>query len=259
MRDGVQCPLEAWSEVETSARGSQRVANPEMLLGLYSSGATLILNQAHRAMPKLIDACRSLTQELGFPTNANIYITPRNSSGFVKHADDHEVLVLQIAGNKSWVAYAGDGQPLELNLQSGDLLYLPRGMFHSARAGEEDSIHITLGLNPAYGFELIQNLATLAAEMTSFQSPEPPLFAGAGAMASFESEFLANLRSLLTELKPSALTSLRHEVAGSEPAAGMARQACRSTPGSFNHARYRGPPASRNPGGSEARRQLPKH
>jgi uncharacterized RmlC-like cupin family protein len=211
VKEGASCPIEEWSRVATGARGAQRVANPESLLSLYASGATLILNQAHHGLTQINDACHILTRELGFKTQANIYITPRNSAAFSKHSDEHEVLVLQIAGSKSWIIYPADAPGAEIVLRPGDLLYVPRGMFHAARSGEEDSIHITLGLKPAYSFELIQNLTSLMSKMEGFQRPQPPLFAGAGAMQAFEADFLGRLQTLLAGMKPSALTDLLHD------------------------------------------------
>jgi hypothetical protein len=159
----------------------------------------------------LNETCRSLTEELGFPTQANIYITPHHSVGFSKHADGHEVLILQIAGSKAWVLSPADSAKVEIALRSGDLLYVPRGMFHAARSGEEDSIHITLGLHPAYGFDLIRSLAYLASEMDVFQSPAPPVFADPAAMVAFEADLRTRLQTLLNELPPLALTEVRHE------------------------------------------------
>ena len=66
------------------------------------------------------------------------------------HYDDVEVFVLQLEGSKSWKLYhpvqnlprehSGDfdrdelDEPFqELNLQPGDLMYLPRGVIHEAR------------------------------------------------------------------------------------------------------------------------------
>jgi len=154
VNNGVRCPIEEWSGVETSARGIHRVAIPEKLLGLYASGATLILNHAHGALPALSNACRILTEELGFPAQTNIYITPRGSVGFSKHADEHDVLILQIAGCKEWLVYPPDAPPAEIQLQSGDLLYVPRGIFHAAKSRDEDSIHITLGLLPVIAVQI---------------------------------------------------------------------------------------------------------
>src|SRR5581483_5999389 len=108
VKDGVRCPLEEWSCFVSSSRGPLQIAIPEKLLSLYADGATLILNQAHGVLPALTDTCRMLTQELGFPTQTNIYITPHNSIGFSKHSDEHDVLILQVAGSKSWRVYPHD-------------------------------------------------------------------------------------------------------------------------------------------------------
>jgi hypothetical protein len=94
----------------------------------------------------------------------NIYLSPRNAQGFKTHYDSHDVFALQVAGSKHWTLYdtqielplRGQGfQPethipgpptQELTLRAGDVFYCPRGLFHSARATDEVSLHITLGL-----------------------------------------------------------------------------------------------------------------
>ncbi|HXE62145.1 MAG TPA: cupin domain-containing protein [Bryobacteraceae bacterium] len=207
VKGGVRCPIEEWSRFATSARGMHQIAIPESILNLYADGATLIVNQADALLPALADTCRKLTGELGFPTQTNIYITPRHATGFSKHSDDHDVLILQIAGSKSWRVYASDA--VETELRSGDLLYVPRGTFHDARSCEEDSIHITLGLRPAYAFELIRDLATVAAEREDFQRPMPPRFAGADALRSFQTEFLSRLQALAKEADFATLAEIR--------------------------------------------------
>src|SRR5580704_14696407 len=88
VKDGKRLPLEEWSRVDTSARGVQRVAVSERLFDLYLEGATLVLNQAHRALPSFNSLCRILTADFGFPARANIYITPGGGAGFSAHADD---------------------------------------------------------------------------------------------------------------------------------------------------------------------------
>jgi hypothetical protein len=208
VKDGVRCPIEEWSRFVDTARGMHQIAIPESLLRLYADGSTLILNHADALVPSLTGTCRKLTREFGFPTQTNIYITPRNSAGFSKHSDDHDVLILQIAGGKVWRVYAPDA--LEIELHAGDLLYIPRGMFHDARSCEEDSIHITLGLKPVYAFELIRDLATLAAKQENFQKPMPPRFAGMDVVRSYETEFLSGLRALAVGADFATLTDLRN-------------------------------------------------
>ncbi len=194
VKDGTRFPLEEWSRVDTSARGEHRVAVPERLFELYSGGATLVLNQAHRAFPSFNSLCRNLTAAFGFPVQANVYITPRSSVGFGRHADDHEVLVMQIAGNKRWLLWVQDAPVLELDLRPGDLLYLPRGLAHAAEAQEGDSIHVTLGMYPAYAFQLIEELAALAGEDADFRQPVPPLFADDDAKRGLRRRFSGSYR-----------------------------------------------------------------
>lgn len=96
---------------------------------------------------------------------ANSYSTPRGSQGFAVHHDTHDVLVLQVAGEKRWLLYdpllelplkhqryskslGEHGQPTDdLVLRAGDTLYLPRGWLHRAETSDTDSLHLTIGIN----------------------------------------------------------------------------------------------------------------
>ncbi len=108
--------------------------------------------------------CRLLEDALGHAVQANAYYTPRDSQGFAVHHDTHDVLVLQVAGEKRWLVYdpllelplkqqryspnLGDhGEPVDdLVLRAGDTLYLPRGWLHEARTSSTDSLHLTIGI-----------------------------------------------------------------------------------------------------------------
>jgi ribosomal protein L16 Arg81 hydroxylase len=138
-----------------------------------------------RYFDPLAELCRSIERELGFPTRANLYCTPAGSRGFDLHFDTHEVLVLQLLGNKQWLAYESttklplesvpplpfEGDALtpshersegsqdkisatergtlavEASLEAGHTLYLPRGFLHQAEALDEHSVHLTLGIH----------------------------------------------------------------------------------------------------------------
>jgi lysine-specific demethylase/histidyl-hydroxylase NO66 len=198
IKNGVTHHPEEWSRLATAKMGEQRVALPERLFDLYSNGATLILNQAHHAIPALGLACREIACELGFPSRANIYAAPPEAEGFSRHTDPHEILILQISGTKSWLLYPPSG-PVEIELRAGDLLYLPRNLAHAARTHKDASIHVSLGLVPVYGFRLLEDLAAMAQDHPGFQQPVPPKFAGREARRLFEAEFARNLRDLVME------------------------------------------------------------
>jgi ribosomal protein L16 Arg81 hydroxylase len=130
----------------------------------YRRGATVALPAIHRTWPALGSLCDQLQTEFGHPAHANVYITPGNAAGFTPHYDIHEVFVLQIAGRKRWSiyapvielphrsqlftpqAYSGQAPIAEVELTSGDLLYLPRGFLHSTTTSDGFSAHVTVGI-----------------------------------------------------------------------------------------------------------------
>lgn len=210
VKDGVQCPHSEWSKPRSFATGTERVVVPERLLGLFRDGATLILNTCDQAVLTLGQACRELERELGLKVQANVYVTPPGGQGFGRHGDHHDVVVLQIAGSKSWRVYPFDpemgiSEGVEVEMMPGDLLYIPCGMEHEARCLQESSIHITLGLYPVYGFQLLADLAERAAKDCFFQKPLRGEFAGDEERDAFEAGFRASVERLLREQGPARL------------------------------------------------------
>ena len=161
----------------------------------YRSGATVVLPALQRTWPALRELCAALDNELNHPAHANAYLTPGNSPGFTPHYDTHEVLVLQIAGNKRWrlfepplqlphrtqpftpTDYVLPAPLLELELKPGDLLYLPRGYVHAANTGDGHSAHVTVGITVYTWVELISELVGASKEIAGFRTALPPGFA----------------------------------------------------------------------------------
>ncbi len=153
----------------------------DKVLGLIADGATLVLQALHRNWPPLVDFGSVLASELGHPVQINAYVTPSQNQGFAAHYDTHDVFVLQVAGTKRWLVHPpvlvdplpgqvweqrraeveqqAAGTPLlDVVLQPGDALYLPRGFLHSAVAQGETSIHLTVGIHPVTRYALLKQL-----------------------------------------------------------------------------------------------------
>jgi ribosomal protein L16 Arg81 hydroxylase len=206
---GVRSPSDAWSRDRHSARGYDRVAVPERLFNLYSEKTTLILNEAHLSIPPLAQACRELTEELGFRAQANIYITPAESQGFNRHSDNHDVIILQISGRKSWTLYPRGVERVDVEIQRGDLLYIPSGLAHAASCSDDASIHVTVGLHPPYGYQVLQELVAVARNHPEFQRPAPPASASMERKRQFEAAFSRNVCELLAATDVSTLLENR--------------------------------------------------
>ena len=141
------------------------VADVPRVLAEFEAGATIVLQGLHHLWLPLARYCRQLEAYLGHPVQANAYYTPRGSQGLPVHHDTHEVISLQVAGEKRWLVYepvlelplknqryksslGAPGEPvLDVVLRAGDTMYLPRGWLHQALTSDSDSLHITVGVN----------------------------------------------------------------------------------------------------------------
>ena len=141
------------------------VADVPRVLAEFEAGATIVLQGLHHLWLPLARFCRQLEAYLGHPVQANAYYTPAGSQGLPVHHDTHEVISLQVAGEKRWLVYepaldlplknqryksalGAPGDPvLDVVLMAGDTMYLPRGWLHQALTSDSDSLHITVGVN----------------------------------------------------------------------------------------------------------------
>lgn len=155
------------------------------LFAAYLDGCSVVVNHADLQNPHIAALCLDLQRS--FPhAYANVYCTPPGSQAVPAHADDRDVLVFQLVGRKIWTVYQNvpipfpypheqvgkDGLvvpravlegptvkfPEDGCLYPGDVLYLPRGMVHRARAQPDAlSMHITVAL-ATHDWTLAENL-----------------------------------------------------------------------------------------------------
>lgn len=137
----------------------------------YVEGCSVIVNRAdlvHSGVRRLCQLSRDWIPH----AYCQLYCTPPKSQTVAAHADDRDVIVVQLVGKKKWRVYenvpvdypgpkeqVGKTMPLpqdlgpykELVLEKGDVLYLPRGTVHEAAASTRSngSLHATLAF-PTY-------------------------------------------------------------------------------------------------------------
>ena len=132
----------------------------------------------------------------------NAYWTPANSQGFAPHWDDIDAFVLQIEGRKRWRLYPTrdvsekfprfssaefskeerkrleESKYVEIILEPGDLMYMPRGTIHEAfciandddeegKGDDEASLHLTISVNQRNTFaDILEHVFSDAWPMT---------------------------------------------------------------------------------------------
>ena len=164
VRDGGQLAVGKYASDVSWRPPFTATADVPRVLAEWEAGATIVLQALHVNWHPLAVFCRLLEEALGYAVQANAYYTPRGSQGFAVHHDTHDVLVLQVAGEKRWLLYEpllelplkhqrysaalGEaGEPTDdLVLRAGDTLYLPRGWLHQAETSATDSLHLTIGI-----------------------------------------------------------------------------------------------------------------
>jgi hypothetical protein len=213
-KDGAYYPPAAYTrEVTVGELTFRGVPDVDRISAEYAKGATVALPALHRTWGPLAALCARLEEALDYLVHANAYITPGRAGGFTPHYDTHDILVLQIAGKKRWLideptirlphnsqtfnpqGFTPGPRLLEIELQAGDLLYLPRGYVHSTTTSECHSAHVTLGINVYTWADVAIQLMPSCVDREEFRAALPPGFAR-------RAELRPAMRARLAELLP---------------------------------------------------------
>lgn len=154
-----------YTEITTKRRqATSKQISLDKIIKLCESGATLTFNGLNNYSTKLSNFCSNLSEELNEASQINCYLTQKGNQGFEPHYDHHEIFILQVEGEKEWELFGkAEAFPLPTNnhydqgspdfnsrrtynLESGDVFYIPRGMWHQAKANKTSSLHLTLNV-----------------------------------------------------------------------------------------------------------------
>ncbi|GHI10212.1 cupin [Streptomyces cellostaticus] len=207
--DGTQVPQHAYAHPVVSKRHTvwHRI-EPGNLHRQLSEGASLVLDAVdtlHRGVERFAEA---LERHLRTDVQVNLYASWTSKEGFGLHFDDHDVVVVQLEGAKRWKIHEPTridplrvdveapepphGEPVaEIVLRAGDMLYLPRGWWHAVAATEGRSLHLTCGLKPTTGADLLSWLADQLRASATVRANLPQL--------GSREEQVAHLAALLKE------------------------------------------------------------
>ena len=141
-------------------------------------GAALLLLGLEKWFASLQEPTETLARALEADISVNAYIGGPRSRGFREHVDHHDVLVVQVEGQKTWRLWEPtlpepielprhqEGRPrrllCELTLGRGDVLFIPRGVWHVAEATEDlPTAHLSFGVQPVTALHWLSSLRTI--------------------------------------------------------------------------------------------------
>ena len=120
--------------------------DPARFFSRFADGATVIVSGSDRLFPEVAALCRQASQRFAGACRANLYLSPPGHQGFAPHYDTHDVMVVQVAGSKTFRLYETNAAlPFpddafnpdgfepgalteEVLLTAGDTFYIPRAL-----------------------------------------------------------------------------------------------------------------------------------
>ena len=174
----------SFNNMDEMASLRPNMARYEKLLDLGATIALFCVQNLFSSLHKLVS---SIGEQTLAETEAYLFFSREACKGLAPHYDCVDILILQLTGSKRWevssqradnpikgtgtaVAYDGNA-PVELmDMTPGDALYLPRGTFHSAIATSDISLHVTIPLRFATGYDLLRSLIDASSEKSEIRA-----------------------------------------------------------------------------------------
>ena len=203
--------------------------DPEKVKDFLRRGATMAVNWIDHLSGGLTAFTAALEQALVGRVQANLYVSSRRRKGLASHRDRHDVYAAHLEGTKTWYVYQGrsvvptahpmfktsraedeeaKGELLmEVKMEPGDLLYLPRGQYHDALADEGGAMHVAFGVTYPNGLDVLSLLHERAVAEPLFRT-DLPRPRGPGAERAMM-ERLAGLAERFNQLLAEPATAAR--------------------------------------------------
>ncbi|RGE48812.1 hypothetical protein MHD_02375 [Mannheimia granulomatis] len=142
----------------------------ENLYSFLRDGATLVANGIVNE-PSIDCFSQEIAQFTGCHIFSSLYIAFNTQRSFKSHWDSRDIFAVQMQGKKRWIIHAPtfrnplymhhskdmpeyapnlDDVYMDIVLEAGDVLYLPRGWWHDPIPVGEETVHLAVGIFPAY-------------------------------------------------------------------------------------------------------------
>jgi len=139
-----------------------RPSTAEQVRTLFTRNAGIVVRRAERHDEGLARLADAFASDLCGSAHIQLFVTPGKTQGFGWHYDEEDVCILQTQGTKTYYfrentqevvpgrfdfeRIRSETSPLmSCTLIARDILYLPRHMWHAAKA-DEDSLSVSIGV-----------------------------------------------------------------------------------------------------------------
>jgi len=160
--------------------------DPAALSKLLDQGVSLIFNRLDKYVPALRVLCKSIARDTLEQISAAAVVTSGRGGAIKCHYDDQDLIILQIAGTKSWRVFnsavgnsvsnmaeeSPEGPPVfDQVLEPGDLLFLPARCWHHCENGPNRSLHVSIIFMPPNGQHVMTALMSQLSSDETFNRP----------------------------------------------------------------------------------------
>lgn len=216
-QDGERIPQSAFARRrEAGGRDRSALADADAVTARVAAGATLVVDDLETFHPPLAAFTAELSELTGYDADCTVFLTPSGKSrGLAPHQDPVSGFLRQLHGSKRWRVspgqerwpirrerYDAGGAPdrapyLDVVLQQGQCLYIPRGWVHVGETTDEPSAHLSVGLRAATWGEVLRTLVAEAElRHEELRASLPPAF----STADREEELRSRAALLAAEL-----------------------------------------------------------
>lgn len=187
-----------------------------------AKGASLVLNDIDALTPGLVSVAQVLEDTLDTKVQANLYCSWKAHKAFLSHMDTHDVFAVHVEGRKQWLVYEGraehpinhpmfKGVPqevidkakgkvlMDIVMEPGDLLYIPRGQYHDALAESGGTVHIAFGATSVIGIDIVTALIEAAVHDPLLRANLPRRAEGEDALAAHLEQLAKRLQGIMCQ------------------------------------------------------------
>lgn len=187
-RKGPMIPKEAYVEAFEDVGRTRYRFNKAAVYQYLKEGATLVYNRINNES-FADDLAKQVAQFAQAQTIVSGYLAFGSDSSYGNHWDTRDVLAVQLIGKKHWSLSAPNfDMPLymqqakdmphiprpekadmEVVLEAGDVLYIPRGWWHNPMPMGCETFHLAIGTFPPNGYNYMEWLMKKVPEIASLR------------------------------------------------------------------------------------------